>query len=130
MNLYEQLLAEYDDTLIICEESMHSHGLYCDGCVWINESMPTAKKTSVLAEEIGHYMTSVGDILDQSDLNNAKQERRARVWAFNKIIPIERITEAAAKGYTQVYEMAEYLDVDEDFLREGLAYHGILDISL
>ncbi len=130
MNLYEQLLAEYDDDLIIREEPMISHGLYCDGCVWINESLPTAKKTSVLAEEIGHYMTSVGDILDQSDLNNAKQERRARAWAFNRVIPIERIIDAASKGYTQVYEMAEYLDVDEEFLREGLAYHGILDISL
>lgn len=130
MNLYEQLLTEYDNDLIICEESMISHGLYCDGCVWINESLPTAQKVSVLAEEIGHYMTSVGNILDQSDINNAKQERQARVWAFNKIIPIERITEAAAKGYTQIYEMAEYLDVDEKFLREGLEYYGILDVSL
>lgn len=41
-----------------------------------------------------------------------------------------RIIDAAAKWYTQVYEMAEYLDVAKEFQREELAYHGILDISL
>ena len=89
-----------------------------------------SRKACILAEEIGHYMTSVGDILDTKDLNNARQELRARAWAYNKLLSFEKVFEAAAKGYTQVYEMAEYLDVNEKFLREGLAYHGILDISL
>ncbi len=130
---YEQLLDEaFVEGLIVKEKPLQSGDGRIKGTrIAIRKDIETSnKKMCVLAEEIGHYMTSTGNILDQSDLNNAKQERRARVWAFNRVIPVERIIEAASKGYTQVYEMAEYLDVDEEFLREGLAYHGILDISL
>lgn len=130
---YETLLDEAIGAgLDVREKSLQSaDGLQVGRRIAIRKDIETSsRKMCVLAEEIGHYMTSAGNILDQSDLNNAKQERRARVWAFNRIIPIERIIDAASKGYTQVYEMAEYLDVDEEFLRDGLAYHGILDISL
>lgn len=130
---YEALLDEAIDAgLQVKEKSLSGADGLQVGCrIAIRKDIETSsRKMCILAEEIGHYMTSTGNILDQSDLNNAKQERRARVWAFNRVIPFERIIDAAAKGYTQVYEMAEYLDVDEEFLREGLAYHGILDISL
>lgn len=130
---YEMLLDEAIDAgLDVKEKFLQSADGLQAGCrIAIRKDIETSnKKMCVLAEEIGHYMTSVGNILDQSDPNNAKQERKARVWAFNRIIPIERIIDAAAQGYTQVYEMAEYLDVDEEFLREVLVYHGILDISL
>ncbi len=130
---YETLLDEaLDAGLDVKEKKLQSvDGLQVGTRIAIRKDIEMSnKKMCVLAEEIGHYMTSAGNILDQSDLNNAKQERRARVWAFNRVIPVERIIEAASKGYTQVYEMAEYLDVDEEFLREGLTYHRILDISL
>lgn len=83
-----------------------------------------------MAEEIGHDKTSVGNILDQSDLNNAKQEQKARVWAYNKLLSVDKVIEAASKGYTTTWDMSEYLDVDEEFLKDYLAWQGILDISL
>lgn len=130
---YETLLDEAIDVgLDVKEKLLQSvDGLQVGARIAIRKDIETSnKKMCVLAEELGHYYTSTGNILDQSNLNNAKQERRARVWAFNRVLPVERIIAAASKGYTQVYEMAEYLEVDEEFLREGLAYHGILDISL
>lgn len=130
MNNYETLLAEYDGTLTIAEEKMINLGLYCDGYIWINSQLTTSKKTCILAEEIGHDKTSVGNILDQSDLNNAKQEQKARVWAYNKLLSVDKVIEAASKGYTTTWDMSEYLDVDEEFLKDYLAWQGILDISL
>lgn len=130
---YETLLDEAIDVgLDVKEKPLQSaDGLQVGARIAIRKDIETSnKKMCVLAEELGHYYTSTGNILDQSNLNNSKQERRARVWAFNRVLPVARIIDAASKGYTQVYEMAEYLDVDEEFLREGLAYHGILDISL
>ena len=38
------------------------------------------EKASVLAEELGHYYTTVGNILDQEDAGNRKQEHKARTW--------------------------------------------------
>ena len=130
MTGYEALLSEYEERLCVEERSMVNEGLYGDGVIWINRSLPEDRKTSILAEEIGHYETSVGDILDLKDMDNARQELRARKWAYNKLLSVEMIIDAAASGHTEVYDMAEYLGVDEEFLREYLAYQGILDISL
>lgn len=127
MTKYEELIGEYEH-LIIEERPMVNDGLYADGCVWINQDMPTNRKACVLAEEVGHYETSSGDILDQTDTGNRKQELTARKWAYNKVVPEEKISEAISAGYTEVWEIADHLDVDEQFLREALKYYGILDI--
>lgn len=127
MTKYEELIGEYEH-LIIEERPMVNDGLYADGCVWINQDMPTNRKACVLAEEVGHYETSSGNILDQTDTGNRKQELTARKWAYNKVVPEEKISEAISAGYTEVWEIADHLDVDEQFLREALKYYGILDI--
>lgn len=127
MTKYEELIGEYEH-LIIEERPMVNDGLYADGCVWINQDMPTNRKACVLAEEVGHYETSSGDILDQTNTGNRKQELTARKWAYNKVVPEEKISEAISAGYTEVWEIADHLDVDEQFLREALKYYGILDI--
>ncbi|MGN1413696.1 MAG: ImmA/IrrE family metallo-endopeptidase [Anaerovoracaceae bacterium] len=130
MTKYEALLSEYEERLCVEERPMVNEGLYCDNVIWINDQLPESRRVCILAEEIGHYETTVGDILDQRDMNNARQELRARKWAYNKLLSVDMIIDAAARGHTEVYDMAEYLCVDEEFLREYLAYQGILDISL
>lgn len=118
MDKYDELLCEYEDRISIEERPMVHEGLYCDDVIWINERLTGARKTCILAEELGHYETSAGDILDTDDLKNAKQERLARLWAMEKLIPLSSIKDAYRKGYTDLYHMAEYLDIDEQFLRD------------
>lgn len=129
---YEQLLNEaYDLGLEVKEKPLESSdGRTCMNKIAIRCGMTTVRKACVLAEELGHCFTSTGDILTQDSLNAMKQERRARVWAFEHMLSIEQIYDAASKGYTTPYEMADYLDVDEEFLLDYLAWQGILDISL
>lgn len=129
---YDELLDEAtSDGLIVKEKPLVVYdGLIFGDKIAIKKDMTTAKKACVLAEELGHYHTTVGNILDQSNIENQKQEFRARIWAFEKILSIDKILEAASKGHTEPHTMAEYLDVDEEFLREYLAWQGILDISL
>ena len=53
-------------------------GLYLDGIICLSNKLKTkAEKESILAEELGHHYTTEGNILDQSNLNNAKQEESA-----------------------------------------------------
>lgn len=127
MTKHEQLMAEYDN-LFIEERHMVNDGLYSDGCVWINKDIPASKKLAVLAEEIGHYETTVGDILDLSNTSNRKQELAARKWAYEKVLPLSAIETAVESGCRELWEIAEYLDIDEDFVREALKYYGILDV--
>lgn len=125
MNKYEELIGEYEH-LIIEERPMKNEGLYADGCVWINKNMSANKKVCILAEEIGHYETTSGDILDQADTGNRKQELTARKWAYEKLIPVEAIQAAINNGYTEIWNIAEFLEVDEAFLKDALQYYGYL----
>lgn len=129
---YEQLLDEAVDLGIKVKEKplQSSDGRTKYDRVAIRQDMTTVRKACVLAEELGHCLTTVGNILSQDSIDAIKQERRARIWAFKKMLSVEQIYDVAAKGYTTPYEMASYLDVDEEFLRDCLMYYGILDISL
>ena len=131
MTCYETLLDEaYEKGLIVKEKPLqYNDGRIKGNRIAIRQTLDTtARKACVLAEELGHYHTTVGNILDQDDTNNREQERTARKWAYEKLVPIENIQFAFADGHTEIWNMAEYLDVDEAFLKEALIYYGILDI--
>ena len=81
------------------------------------------QKAAVLCEEIGHYETAVGNILDQSITANRKQELRGRIWAYNRLNGLTGIIRAYKMGCRNRYEVAECLDVPEDTLQEALNYY-------
>lgn len=103
--------------------SSRLEGLLCDNSIAINNNIrTTARKADILAEELGHYYTSAGNILDQSKVENRKQERKAREWAYRHRIDFAAIIKAYEKGYKTTAEIAEYLDVSEEFLIEALEF--------
>jgi Zn-dependent peptidase ImmA (M78 family) len=95
-------------------------GLYGDKVIWVNNHLSNIEKTCILAEELGHYHTSSGDILDQRIYDNRKQERRARDWAYHRLVPLPKIVQALREGVSNHHEMAEFLDVTEDFIESAL----------
>ena len=86
--------------------------------IYLRENMNITEKACVLAEELGHHYTSVGCILDQTDLANRKQERQARLWGYNKLIGLIGIVHAFNAGCQNKYEIADFLDVTEEYLQE------------
>ncbi len=115
---YESLLIESEDTVTVFEKKLSRRikGLYSDGIVWINKKLSNTEKREVLAEELGHHFTTAGQILDQSTIQNRKQELRARNWAYKKLVPLNKIIQA----HKNRYELAEFLNVTEKFLDEAL----------
>ena len=96
-------------------------GFYIDGNVALNTSIESStEKACVLAEELGHHYTTVGNILDQSKTENRKQERRARLWAYKRAFDLIDLVSAYKYGCRNRYELAEYLEVTEEFLQEAL----------
>lgn len=128
MTKYEELIAEYENELSIEEHKMSCDGLYCDDVIWINNRLSSAEKLSIVAEEIGHYQTSAGNILDQKNISNVRQEKIARRWAYEKLIPLNEIKKAFKNGITTIYELAEHFEVTEEFMRECLKHYKLLDI--
>lgn len=102
-------------------DSERIKGLYCDDVIALNSHIETSvEKACVLAEELGHHYTSSGDILDLSVVTNRKQERTARLWAYNNLIGLRRLVEAFEHGCHDRHEIASFLDVTEGFLSEAL----------
>lgn len=123
MNAFEQLLSSSDKNIIVIEKNFKSKakGLCKGNKIGISSTIDTsAEKSCVLAEELGHYYTTVGDIIDQSSAANRKQELRARLWAYNCQIGLRGIIKTFEQGCKNVHEMADCLDVTEEFLKEAI----------
>lgn len=98
-------------------------GLYCDGVIAVSRRLDQRSRAAVLAEELGHHLTAAGDILDQKDTGNRKQEMRGRVWAYNRLVGLTGILQAYKAGCRSRYEVADCLDVPEDTLQEAIDYY-------
>ena len=105
-------------------ESDRIKGMYCDGVIAVSRKLSTsAEEASVLAEELGHHITASGNILDQNDTGNRKQELRGRAWAYNRLIGLTGIINAYKAGCRNRYEIAELLQVPESTLQEAVDYY-------
>lgn len=120
---YEQLLTTADQNdLVVKEQPLTDHdGLLRGKRIAIRKDIETqAEKSCVLAEEIGHHCTSSGDILDQTDIMNRKQEYRARFYGYNLKIGLTGLIRAYEAGCRNFFEMAEFLDATEEYLKEAI----------
>ena len=120
---YEQLLTAADqEGLLVKEHSLINHdGLISGRRIAIRKNIETqAEKSCVLAEEIGHYRTSSGNILDQNKEESRKQEYRARLYGYNLKIGLTGLISAYEAGCGNLCEMAEYLDATEEYLKEAI----------
>lgn len=118
---YEALLDEaFQEGLIVKEKPLkYNNGRIKGKRIAIRKDIDTfTEKGCVLAEELGHHHTSVGNILDMSDSGNRKQERQARLWGYNKLIGLSGIISAFRAGCKNRYEIAKLLDVTEEYLQE------------
>lgn len=125
--LYDKLLREAEKQSIeVYEKPLQPaiKGLYADNTIWINKNLPTTvEKSCILAEELGHYHTTSGNILDQSSIQNRKQEQTARIWAYRKLVPLQSFVKAHKLAIQNIHELADFLNVTEDFLREAIDYY-------
>jgi len=117
---YEELLIESESqNLIVKEKNLPGYnGRIYKNRIAISKNLNMSEKKSVLAEELGHHHTSVGNILNMEDLSNRKQERQARLWGYNKLIGLTGIVNAFESGCQSAYEAAEFLEVTVEYLQE------------
>lgn len=123
---YEELLIEADNNNINVKELplLANDGLIKGNNIAIRKDIVTSQeKTCVLAEELGHFNTNAGNILNQDLTQNRKQEHLGRSWAYSKLIPLEHIISAFEYGCRNRFEFAEYLNVTEQFLMDAMQHY-------
>lgn len=124
---YDEMLIEAEkDGLRVKEKALKYgfKGLYKDGKILIDKKIVTdAERKCILAEEIGHHETTFGDIVDETSISNRKQEIIARRWAYKRMVSLTKIIVAHQVGIRNTYELADFLEVTEGFLKEALNYY-------
>ena len=120
---YEEIINEFYQDVDVVEYDFRSDnikGLYSDGVIAINNKLTTLEKTGTVAEEIGHHFTSHGDIIDISSVSNQKQELKARMWGYNKLIGLQGLVSAFEHHCKNIFDVADYLNVTVNYLKEAI----------
>lgn len=85
-----------------------------------------------LAHELGHCKT--GAFYNRWAARDVRQkhEHRADKWAIEETIPEQALDEAIADGYADLWSLADYFGVTEDFMKKAVCWytHGNLATEL
>lgn len=79
----------------------------------------SAEEKVVLAHEIGHGETNALYGLNSNSQEIKKCEYKATKWAVEELIPISEYLKALKNGFVEAWQLAEYFDVTEDFIRKA-----------
>lgn len=125
MSRYEQLLAENEHIKIKDTHSLPDgySGFYKDGIILIDKDLSETRKAEVLYEELAHHKLTYGNILDQSRWINRKFENYARRHGFEAALPLRIIVEAHNYGVSNLYELAQYVQLSEKYIVEILGHY-------
>jgi hypothetical protein len=82
-----------------------------------------AMERTHLSHELGHCLT--GSFYNQYSSHDLRRrhEIRADKWAIRQLVPAHKLDGAIADGRTEIWELAEYFNVTEEFMRKAVAYH-------
>ena len=125
MGRYEDLIIKYNH-LHICDDFVlpgSFSGIYNDGVILIDKNTSSEKKLEILAEELAHHEITHGNIINQKDIQNKKYELKARRLAYEKLISLKDLIDAYLQGINNLYELANFFEVTEQFILETLEHY-------
>lgn len=127
MNLFELLESQYPNLIIKKDSKMPPgiSGLYFDNHIFINSLLSSYAQNGVLAEEIGHYETTYGDIIDLSDIKKKKLEIIARRWGYENVISLDKIIECYKQGNRTLDEVCVFFEITPTYLENVLDFYKI-----
>lgn len=126
MKKYEDLVMLYEKEVDIYECDLYANtgnfGMYRNGTIFIESSLTEAEKKVILVEEYNHHLTTYGNILNQSNRSNVKQENLARKLTIEQLLPPKDLKKCFYDGYTQPWEIADHLGLPEYFVKDSFTY--------
>lgn len=127
MDEYEIILNEYSKEVDIVETNLYEriglYGVYRNGIIFLEHSLNLTEKKAILIEEYNHFKKTVGIILDENIIENAKQENLARRLTYERLLPLESIITCYYDGFIYYHEVAEHLSISEELLIEAVNYY-------
>lgn len=124
MNRYEQLENKVKGVTIKKIVTPYGlSGLYYTNNIIVDKNLSHRQSVEVLAEEIGHHYTSVGDIRDYDEISNMKQEVKARRFGYELVMSLDDIIEMWKLGLHNLYEFADHLEVTQSYVIKAIEHY-------
>ncbi|MCO8292620.1 ImmA/IrrE family metallo-endopeptidase [Tetragenococcus halophilus] len=126
MDKTEELMSYFPNLSYILDDKMPEgqSGFYVDNYIYLNPRQTKESLTNTVSEEIGHYLTSVGDITAQNTNEKRKQERKARdIGATLAVTPYDLI-DCFEDGCKTITECAVFLGVLEETIHNAVKYYA------
>ena len=126
LNDAEKLMSEHPEIEFRFEPRMpdHQKGLIIGNVVYLNPRQSNQELAETVAEEISHYETTVGNIIDLSDKDNRKQEKKARDLGAVMLVSPFDIIECFEQGCRYIWECAEYIGVSESIFNLAVQWYS------
>lgn len=123
MDRFEILESQYPELTIHIDNDMpegsggfiYNYDIFLNG----NEDLKT-KRLETLAEEIGHYETTAGNIVHQCTAAERHDEHTARVWGWTHLISLDGLIYCYENGITTAPDMADFFEVSIEYLWEAI----------
>jgi len=77
-----------------------------------------------IAHELGHCESGAFYMAQSPFETIGRCEARVFRWELDKMLPYEKLEKAFKKGYTESWELAEYFDLPEDFVRKAVKHYN------
>lgn len=99
-------------------EYNHEYGIFVD----FSRMKTISDITYALIHEVGHCATGcTHQVSSPLDLVE-KHEYKANRWAIERYLPLELLNKAIKCGITECWELAEYFNLPEQFIKKALYY--------
>ncbi len=97
-----------------------------------HQLLDDGEATTALWHELGHCETGSFYYENTPASIKARCEIHADKWAIQQLIPKAELDVAIAKGTTEIWDLADYFNVTEEFMRKALCwyFHGNLSPNL
>lgn len=127
MNRIEQLMSEYPELSFNFTSRMPDFqgASIFNNEVYINSNRDYRQNLQDLAEEIGHWETTAGDIHTESTFYDQKQELDARRFGYMAIVSLDGLIDCFKKGITTPWDIADYFECDVDYVWNALDTYKI-----
>ena len=132
MNRLEEMMNDYSELKFNFKKDMHNkHGAFIiDTDIYINKNNSYENIIGHIAEELGHYETSVGDLSILDTIEKTQQEKRARQYGYRYLVSLDELITCYKLGLTEYWEIAEFLEITPKYLWSSINYykdaHGLI----
>ena len=112
----------YDQGIELIDYPFHSEKLkgltfICDDkpVICVSKKVNTIKERKcILSEELSHCNVSP----NRDITNDHQKEKQARFEGYKKLVPFEKLKEAIKNNINDIYELADYFNVTEEYMLE------------